>query len=255
MLLYALGTGPVVGWATPSVALTGVLGVLASVAFVWNELRVKEPMLKLRLLKEQLFRNTSIATAFGSASFVGLLFLMPIFLQSARHESAFASGLTTFPEALGVLVSSQLVGRLYPRVGPRRLIALGLFCASLSGVLIALVGLQANLWVLRVLMFTTGASMALLFISQHAATFAKISSADTGQASAILNAQRQLSSALGVALLATVLSVLVGRGGAHLAGLEQLLAFRLAFLVGSGVALAGVVAALAIREEDARVPH
>ncbi|WNG51805.1 DHA2 family efflux MFS transporter permease subunit [Archangium minus] len=252
MLLYALSSGPVVGWSTPSVAIAGVLGLVAAVTFVWNELRVKEPMLKLRLLKDRLFRNTNIASAFGSASFVGLLFLMPIYLQSARHESAFASGLTTFPEALGVLVSSQLVGRLYPRVGPRRLIAFGLFFVSVSVTLVALVGLQSSLWVLRALMFTTGASIAFLFISQQAATFARISSADTGHASAIFNAQRQLAAALGVALMATVLSISLGRSGAHAPGLEQQLpAFRIAFLVDAGVALVGVIAALAIRDEDA----
>ena len=45
-------------------------------------------------------------TVFSSAGFSGILFLVPLFLQEARGASALSSGLTTFPEALGVLVST-----------------------------------------------------------------------------------------------------------------------------------------------------
>ncbi|QRN99183.1 multidrug efflux MFS transporter [Archangium violaceum] len=250
LLLYALSTGPVLGWGTPSVVASAAVGALAVVAFVWNELRVRTPMLKLRLLTDRHFRNTNLASAFGSASFMGLLFLMPIFLQSARGESAFSSGLTTFPEALGVLASSQLVGKLYPRVGPRRLIAFGLTSMSVCTLVVAFMGLTANLWVLRGLMFAAGASMAFLFISQQAATFARVSSADTGHASAIFNTQRQVASMLGVALLATLLSARLGAGGVQ-PGPQSLDAFRLAFVASALMALAGVGAGLAIRDEDA----
>ena len=40
--------------------------------------------------------------------------------------SAFAAGSSTAPEAVGVLIASQLVGRIYPRVGPRRLLVSGM---------------------------------------------------------------------------------------------------------------------------------
>ncbi|ATB29700.1 MDR family MFS transporter [Melittangium boletus] len=250
LLLYALSTGPVLGWGLPSVLGAAVVGALAASAFVWNELRVKNPMLKLRLLADRHFRNANLAAGFGSAGFMGVLFLMPVFLQGVRGESAFSSGLTTFPEALGVLCSSQLVGKLYPRVGPRRLIALGLSCMIACTLLLALVGLRADLWVLRLLMFATGASMAFLFISQQAATFAKVSSADTGHASAIFNTQRQVASMLGVALLATLLSARLGVDGVRPSP-ESFEAFRLAFIAAAVIALGGVAAGLAIRDEDA----
>lgn len=250
LLLYALSTGPLLGWGRPEGLAAAAVGLLAATGFVWNELRVSAPMLKLRLLSDRLFRSTNLASAFGTASFMGLLFLMPIFLQGARGESAFNSGLTTFPEALGVLTSAQIIGRLYPRVGPRRLISAGLLSASVSATLIALVGLDSSLWVLRVLMFTSGASMALLFISQQAAMFARISGADTGHASAIFNTQRQLSAMLGVALLATLLGALVRQAGVQM-GPGAVSAFRVSFLVDAGVALLGVVAGLSIRDEDA----
>ena len=82
----------------------------------------RDPMLALRLYRERMFRNANLVLALTYGSFAGVLFLLPIFLQELRGLSALQSGLTTFPQAIGVMISSQLVGRLYHRVGPRRLI-------------------------------------------------------------------------------------------------------------------------------------
>ena len=78
-----------------------------------------------------------------------MLFLLPLFLQELRGLTAFQSGLTTFPQAIGVMISSQIVGRLYHRVGPRRLIFGGLVGMSVVDVLLVFVTLDTSLWWIR----------------------------------------------------------------------------------------------------------
>ena len=81
----------------------------------------------LRLLGNRLFRSTTIATVLVSIAFFGTLFLISLYYQDARGLSALDSGLSTFPEALGVMIGAQLASRvLYPRLGPRRHVLLGL---------------------------------------------------------------------------------------------------------------------------------
>jgi EmrB/QacA subfamily drug resistance transporter len=248
LVLYALSEAPSAGWAAPEVLVTGLGGVAALVALVRVELRSREPMLHLRLLEERLFRATNLTSLFAYGAFIALLFILPIYLQEARGLSALESGATTFPEAIGVLVSSQLVARLYPVVGPRRLMAGGLVGVASTMFLLAGVDVDTSLWLIRGVMFVAGFSMAYVFISLQAATFAQVSPQDTGRASAIFNTQRQGSAALGVAVLATVLaSQLDGRAPA-----DDLSAFRVVFIVDACIALAGVVVALvAIRDVDA----
>ena len=77
-------------------------------------------------MRHRLFRATNVAAAFSTASFLGILYLTPIFLQEARGQSAVSSGLTTFVEAIGVVLTTQTVGRLYARVGPRAMSTVGL---------------------------------------------------------------------------------------------------------------------------------
>src|SRR5215216_3801456 len=209
LVMFALTEGPTHGWTAPEILGTGLAGVLVLAAFVVVELRTAEPMVQLRLFANRLFRTTTSVSVVGSAGFLGILFLVPLFLQEARGASALSSGLTTFPEALGVLASSQIVARIYPRIGPRRLMFGGLlWVAVMMSLLAAVVGLETNTWIVRALMFCIGAGMACSFLSSQAAAFATISTSATGRASTLFNAQRQLGAATGVAVLSTVLAAI-----------------------------------------------
>ncbi|MHB1488594.1 MAG: MFS transporter, partial [Acidimicrobiales bacterium] len=254
LVLYAVSQGPPLGWGSPAVLVTGTMGVAALVALVHIELRKRQPMLDLRLLSDRLFRSTNAVSIFGYAGFIGFLFAIPLFLQEVRGISALNSGLTTFPEALGVLVSSRLVVRLYPKIGPRRLMAGGLASVGVVMALLTQVGLGTNLWLVRLAMFVMGAGMAYLFLPLQAACFARITPAATGRASAIFNTQRQMAAAVGVAALATVLAATLPahRSVASLvASPAGVRSFRLAFLAAAVISFLGAAAALRIHDVDA----
>ncbi|MGE0881492.1 MAG: MDR family MFS transporter [Acidimicrobiia bacterium] len=249
-LLYALGEGPGRGWASPYVLVPGAIAAVMLVALVKVELGQPEPMLQLRLLNDRLFRTMNISALFGFGAFLGFLFLVPIFLQNVRGASAFSSGATTFPEAVGVLCSTQLlVARLYPRIGPRRLMMFGYTGIATLVMVMSFVTLETNTWVIRLIMFATGFTMAFSFLSLQAGTFARIEPAMMGRASAIYNAQRQSASAMGVAILATVLKALMPADGSP-AG-DQLHAFQMTFRVCAVLALLGAVVAYFVHDEDA----
>lgn len=250
LLLYALGKGPRSGWGSAEVLATAALGAAALLALVVIELRHPRPMLPLRMLKDRLFRAVSVASLFTFGAFFGFLFIMPQFLQEARGETPLHSGLTIFPEAIGVLVSSQFMSRLYVKVGPRRLMSGGLFSVAIVVYLCSLVTVETNSWTIRLLTFMVGFAVGPCMVCVQAAAFATIPAADTGRATAIFNSLRQVASAVGIALLATVLAArlpdVIG------ADAERVPAFRTVFRVGALIAFLGSVASLVlIRDEDA----
>lgn len=252
LVMYALSEGATYGWLSAGILGSAIAGVIMLGAFVVVELRAREPMIDLRLLKDRLFRTTNMAALFASAGFVGMLFIAPLFLQEGRGVSALLSGLTTFPEAIGVVLSTQIVARLYPRVGPRRLMAGGLTGVAVFMSLLCLMGGDTTLWLMRALMFFVGVGMAYSFLSVQTAAFATITPAATGRASAIYNTQRQLGGALGIAILSTVLSAV---GPFHRSGtgamLPNLAAYHAAFLAAAALALIGACIALTIHDRDA----
>src|SRR2546429_4159407 len=164
LALYALSEGPTRGWSSPAVLGSALAGLLVLGAFVVVELRRREPLLDLRLLGDRLFRTAILVSLFSSAGFLGVLFVGPLFLQQGLGVTPLTSGLTTFPEALGVVLSSQIVARLYPRVGPRRLMVAGLTGVTIVVGLLSLIGPNTSLWLMRMLIFLTVAGMAFAFV-------------------------------------------------------------------------------------------
>jgi MFS family permease len=213
---------------------------------VWVELHADAPMIDFRLLRNRLFGVANLASLFASGGFLGLLFIAPIWLQTGRGLSALVSGSSTAPEALGVLVSSQLVGRIYPLVGPRRLINGGLIGVTLATCLLA-VALNGNLWIFRAIMFLVGIGWAYVVISLNAGLFAQMSPRDMGRATALYNAQRQLASAVGVATLSTIIGTQASATGLQ----GNVGVFRIAFFAAAGFTCVGAIIALAINDRDA----
>jgi predicted MFS family arabinose efflux permease len=256
LVLYALSQGPDSGWTSPEVLGSGLAGVSMFAALVWVETHVEHPMLALRLYGERMFRNANIVLTLTYGSFAGVLFLLPLFLQTLRGLTAFESGLVTFPQAIGIIVSTQVVGRLYSRVGPRRLIFFGMLGMSAATFSFVFVGLETNMWWVRAIMFIRGIFMAFSFVPLQAATYSNISSADTGRASAIFSTQRQVAAALGVAVLATTWeartnSLTAGLGSAGEIASARLDGFHAAFFVGAVLVFLAAMSALLIHDEDA----
>jgi EmrB/QacA subfamily drug resistance transporter len=253
MLMYALSEGSSDGWGSPVILGAVALSLSALTALVVTELRISSPMLDLRLFCNRLFRQSNIVMMFAFGGFFGVLFVFPLLMQDGLGLSALQSGLNTFPEALGVMLSSQvLVTRLYPTVGPRRLMAGGAVAVSVAAVVLGTIGLSTNLWLVRLLMLGLGFSMANVFLPAQTAAFATISPAETGQASSLFNATRQTAGALGVAVLGTIL-VSVGITQRTAAGVVEphLLAYHLAFFTAAGLTVFGAIFALRVHDDDA----
>lgn len=252
LAMYGVSEGPVKGWHSADVLATIAAGAVLLVAMVVVEFRTAEPMVNLRLLGNRLFRTGNAVTVLGSIAFLGTLYAIALYYQDGRGLSALGSGLSTFPEALGVMGGAQLATRwLYPMLGPRRHIVSGLTGVAVSIGLLGLLGPGTSLWWARLLMLALGLAMAQVFVPVQAAAFATITPQATGRASTMFNTLRQLGGAIGVAVLTTAI---VAVGPVHIVGghpVANLTAYRIAFLVAAAAALIGAACAFTIHDSDA----
>lgn len=259
LVMYGVSEGPLTSWIAPEVLSTIAVGALLLVALVPFELRRHQALIDLRQLGDRLFRSSTVVVLLVTAALLGTLYVITLFYQDGRHMSALAAGLSTFPEALGVMAGAQAASRfIYPRLGPRRHVLLGALGVALFIGLLALVGPTTSLWVPRLLLFAMGLFLGQVFIPTQAAAFATISPAATGRASTLFNAVRQLGGAIGVAAFTTVI---VGIGAVQVVGrhlVPNLTAYHAAFLSAAAFALVAGVVALRIDDAAAAatiVPH
>jgi EmrB/QacA subfamily drug resistance transporter len=252
LAMYGVSEGPIKGWHSADVLTTIAVGAVLLAAMVIVELRTAEPMVDLRLLGNRLFGAANGVMVFASVAFLGALYAVSLYFQDGRGLSALAAGASIFPEAFGVMAGAQLASRvLYPRLGPRRHVIVGLLGTTISIGLLAALGPGTSLWWARLLLVTLGFSMGNIFVPLQAAGFATITPAATGRASTMFNAVRQLGGAIGVAVLT---SAIVAVGPMHLVGghlTANVSAYRVAFAVAAAFGLAAVCFAARISDADA----
>ena len=242
-LLYALAEAGQRGFADARVTGWGLVALACLAAFVAVELRVKEPMLNVRLFGNALFRSCNLAWLVAMFAFSSTIFVLTLELQAARGLTALESGLMTFPMAIGVMLIAQPASRVYRVAGPRRMIALGLIVTAVTTFALARLDLNTSAWLIRGLMLIRGLSFGFVLVPLQAATYATVAPKDTGRATALYNALSQVASSFGVALAATLLTSRLAHHGATIGAPATrggaLAAFQDVFLVMALLSLAG----------------
>jgi EmrB/QacA subfamily drug resistance transporter len=249
--MYALSEGPSHGWTSPLILTLGAVGVVLLVSLVFYELRREQPLIDMRVFNNRLFSRTTGTLFVTVAAFLGSLYLIALFYQDGLGLTALGSGLSTFPEAIGVMIGAQSATRLYAVHGPRRVMTVGLVALAAFIGSFAFVGYDTSLWVARTLMFCVGLSIAHVFVPCQAASFATISPAATGRASTVFNTARQVGGALGVAVLTTVISAVGVTHLSHGHVTSNLAAFHWAFAVAAVIALSATAITWGIHDSDA----
>jgi EmrB/QacA subfamily drug resistance transporter len=254
-VVYALAEAGLHGFDDPRVLVFGLGGLAILAVFTWVELRAKEPMIDVRLLGDKLFGASNVVQLVGNAGQMGAFFLLPIFLQAQKGLSPLDTGLALFPMALGVATMAQPAAKLYPKIGPRRMMIAGFFFTMLLTFALAWVDYETSSWWIALNMYLRGLAFGLLIIPIQAATFATIRPEDTGRASSIFSVGRQVAASLGVAILATVLANRLTTHDAVLGDPSTqagaLSAFHDAFIFAGVMAIFGILASLLIDDKKA----
>ncbi len=240
LLTYALGFGPSRGWSDPTVATGFVLGAALLAATVAHQLRSADPLLGIRLFGDRYYGPAAALAALTAAGLMGVLFVVPLLFQAALGASALDAGLVVFPEAIGLMLASQVVDRLLPRLGPRRLAVAALLPAAGVFAALAVPGVAENTWAVRALMFLIGLVLGTAVLTVQLAGFETIAPRDMGRAMGLFQIVRTLGGALGIAGCAALV------GGGHAAGTTSDAGpFRAA--VWATAALVALSASLALR--------
>jgi len=204
MTLYAVSEAATSGWTSRTVVGFGLAGLAVMAIFAIIEMRVKFPILDLRLFRRKLFTlgNLMMMPAFGA--FGGFILLLTLFLQELQGYSPLQAGLIQAPSTLGTAISLPLASRLYPRIGPRRMLIVGLGFAALTMLPFLTLRLDSPWWWVVVLLVIRGLPFAFAVVAAQTIIYGPLESSKQGPASSIYNTLRQVTASFGVALIITI---------------------------------------------------
>jgi EmrB/QacA subfamily drug resistance transporter len=205
-LTFALVEGQNYGWTSPMILGLFAAAALGLVAFVFVERRQREPLMQISLFRSRVFSVGNVCGASLTFGMMGVLFLLPIFLQSILGYSAIKTGLTLTPLAAVVIFAAPLSGWLSDRIGSRWLVSGGMLVLAGGFVLIrSAMSLTAD-WSSFVIPFmVSGIGIGMVMAPLTSVVMASAPLDKAGQASGVLSTMRQLGSVLGIAVMGAVL--------------------------------------------------
>ncbi len=184
-------------------AATALVGLTALV--LW-ELRVEEPIVNLRVLKNLPFvGGVSMGLIFGLTTF-GSIFILPLFLQQLQGHSVLDSGIIQMPRMLIVLAVAPIAGRLYGRLDNRLLAAMGTAVMMAGYFDMSRFTLEVGWQRMLPSLLLTGGGMAFLFSVLSAATMRTVPPALLTAAAGLFTLSRRIGGNIGYAFVANQLS-------------------------------------------------
>jgi EmrB/QacA subfamily drug resistance transporter len=205
-LVFGIIEGPVHGWTDPLVIAGIAGGIAALAAFVVWELRMDQPMLDPRLFRLRGFGTGSLSLTVQFFAAFGFFFIVLQYLQFVAGLSPLEAALCLLPMPLVMIPLARRAPAIADRFGINRVGALGLTLIAVGLGIVSLQGVDLNLWLFVVGVAVFASGMALAATPATTAIVSSLPAAKQGVASAVNDVSREFGSALGIALLGSVLN-------------------------------------------------
>lgn len=207
-LQFLLERGEADGWfESGTIIVNALVAAFSLPAFVWWELRVKDPIIDLRLFKDSVVACGVFLMASVGFFLYAVVFLLPVFVARVFHYNATQTGELFIPGSILTMIMMPIVGRqMAGGRNPKILIFIGLFSIEVCLYLMTQFSPLSSYNQMLIMLFARGFGLAFLFVPINSAILSQFKGAQVGQVAGLLNLSRQIGGSIGIALVATLLS-------------------------------------------------
>lgn len=210
-LVYSISQAPELGILDVSVVATFVASILLIIAFVYNESKVKHPLVPLSVFRLRNVVGGNLIMIPAMAGMLGMFFFMSLYMQNILKFTPIESGLAfaPFPVILGFI--SWHAPKLVKKFGIKKLLIVGTLLPTIGISLLTALPLNGS-YVVNILpsIILIPAGMSVFFLSAILAATSGVPARESGLVSGLINTSQQIGGALGVALLAGVAAFAAG---------------------------------------------
>ncbi|WP_394790244.1 MFS transporter [Rhodoferax sp.] len=236
-LVYGLVRSASTGWDDGLSVAALAAGVVLLLMLVWNEARVQQPIMPLRLFAHRERAGAYLARVLFLGAMVGFWFFTTQFLQGVLGFSPFEAGLAYLPTTIPNFASAMAVPRLSRRFGNGRVLAAGLATTLVGMVWLSFVSVDSLYFAgIALPMVLLGLGQGCTLSPLTVAGIAGVRAEDAGAVSGLVNAAHQLGGSLGLAILVVVSA----HAGSAAPTAQALLAQRIASAFGAGALMLGL---------------
>ncbi|MBI4033622.1 MFS transporter [Candidatus Saccharibacteria bacterium] len=205
-LVFGLSRAPAQGWDSGAVWGFIATGLVLLAVFIWNESRVKQPLMPLSIFRIRNVLGGNLAFLVIASTMFSMFFFLTLYIQTVLNFSPVKTGVSFLPVTFIIAVTSGIVANLVAKIGykpPMNLgplvLAIGLFTISQT------MEVGGDYWhnVFPGLALSA-VGMGLTFVSGTLAATSGVPKHFSGLASGVLNTSQQVGGAIGLAILSAV---------------------------------------------------
>jgi EmrB/QacA subfamily drug resistance transporter len=205
--VYGLAETSSSGGVGSAKALVPMLAGVALIGtFIAHALRSAWPLIDLRLFRHRTMSAASATTFSFAAAMFGAMFLLPLYYQVVRGQSALHAGLLLAPQGVGAALMMPIAGKITDDVGPGKVVLTGLTFLLIGMLGFTQVGADTSFWILGGAQFFMGLGMGAAMMPAMTAAYQTLQRQQMARATTALNIIQRVGGSIGTALLSVVLT-------------------------------------------------
>lgn len=204
-----LGIGNISGFGLVSVqaGLPLVLGIVACTFFIVRQCGLENPFLDVKILRNRNYAVSVISSMLLYLVMMGSSVMMPLYVQSVMGYSAVVSGLVTLPGSLATAVVSPFAGRLYDKMGIRKIFMFCSFFLMVSNIGMFFLTMDMPLWFAVGFNVIRNISIGGLMMPLLTWGTSNVDSKKVADASSLLTSFRTIAGSIGSAVFVGIMTV------------------------------------------------
>jgi EmrB/QacA subfamily drug resistance transporter len=238
-LVFAFSEASSWGWLNPSIIGIVVGSLLLMAGFIFNESRVKHPLMPLSIFKIRNVTGANMMMAPIYATMLGMFFLVTLYVQTVLHFSPIKAGLAFLPMPIVLGFMSTRIPKLVARYGFKRFLVIGPMFVAFGLAWMTHLPVKGNYFVdILPALAVMPIGMGMTFMPLIAAATSGVPGREAGLASGLISTSQQMGGALGLAVLSGIAASVtkasvahLGKVGALVHGFDRAMDVGLVFIV------------------------
>lgn len=248
-LLFGFSSVGTAGWGSAEVIVSLVIGFITLIWFIWRQLKLDEPMLELRVLKDPMFTLNTVLGMVMFIAMVGGMLILPLYMQNMAGFSALESGLALLPGALIMGLMSPLTGGLFDRFGGKWLAVVGFLLLTITSLLFARLSTDTSFTYIASVNAARMIGTAMVMMPVTTAALNQLPKLLVPHGTAVNNTLRQVAGSVGTAVLVTIMTMTTRDPVIHgAAGMVH--GANVSFLASGIISAVGLIGAFFIRNSQ-----
>ncbi len=218
------------GIVSSQAGLPLLVGIVASVFFVLRQLDAKRPFLDVRILANRNYALSVISSMILYLVMMGSSIMMPLYVQTVMGYSAVISALVTLPGSLATAIVSPFAGKLYDKVGIKKIFAAGAAAMVFSNIGMFFISMDTPLWTAAAFNVIRNVAIGSLMMPLLTWGTSNVDPAKVADASSLLTSLRTIAGSVGAAVFVGIMTMVSAGASASYGSTAPMHGMNVSFL-------------------------